>query len=114
MDNTKKIVTQFPLIQLWTDNESVFAKREKYLTVDNVQETLKKYPVEFVIADVGKKLEWISYDKSFDFWKTELKAHLADDINDIKLDKFLDNYAYVASEWTGEIETPIILLEKYH
>ena len=114
MDNDKKIVTQIPMTNLWTDNENVFAKRERYLTADDIQKTLKKYPVEFVVANIGDKLKWISYDKSFDFWKAEIKPHLVDDINNINLDNYLDNYAYVASEWTGEIETPIILLEKYH
>lgn len=114
MENEKKIVTQIPLTNLWTDAENVIAKREKYLTASDIQEFLKKYPVEFVVADVGQKLNWISYDKSFDFWKKELKPHLANNINKIDLACFPGNYAYVASEWTGEIQTPIILLEKYH
>jgi hypothetical protein len=114
MDNNKKIVTQLPLTNLWTDKKNIFAKREKYLTASDIQETLKKYPVEFVVAIIGEKLNWISYDKSFDFWKTELKPHLADDINNINLDSYLNNYAYVASEWISEVKTHIILLEKYH
>jgi hypothetical protein len=114
MDNNKKIVTQLPLTNLWSDNEVIYAVREKYLTLDNIQEMLIKHPIEFVIADIGQKLEWISYDKSFDFWKTELKPHLANDINKMNIDNFVDNYAYVASKWTGELEKPIILLEKYH
>lgn len=114
MDNSKKIVTQYPLTNLWKDNENVSAKRKKYLTAEDIKEALKKYPVEFVVADVGEKLQWINCDKSFDFWKIELKPHLVDDINRIDLDNFPDNYAYVASEWTGEIEIPIVLLEKFH
>lgn len=114
MYNNKKIVTQIPLTNLWTDNEDIYAERKNYLSVEKIQEILKKYPVEFVVADVGQKLEWISYDKSFDFWKTELKPHLANDINKIDIDSYPDNYAYVASEWTSEIQKPIILLEKYH
>jgi hypothetical protein len=114
MENEKKIVTQIPLINLWTDAENIFAKRERYLTVGDIQEILKKYLVEFVVANVGEKLKWIGYDKSIDFWKTELKSHLAEDINNINLDNFIDKYAYIASEWKREIEVPIILLEKYH
>jgi hypothetical protein len=114
VDNNKKIVTQLPLINLWKDKENIFAHREKYLSADDVKEAIKMYPVEFVVANVGEKLKWISYDKSFDFWKTELKPHLANIINKIDLDSFPDNYVYVASEWTREMQTPIILLEKYH
>ncbi|MBK7988429.1 MAG: hypothetical protein IPK11_16410 [Ignavibacteria bacterium] len=114
MDNSKKIVTQIPINNLWRDNQSIFAKRNRYLTADDIKRILRKYPLEFVVACIGEKLKWISYDKSFDFWKTEIKPHLVDDINNINLDSYLDNYAYVASEWMREIETQIILLEKYH
>ena len=114
MENNRKIVTQMPMTFIWTDSENIIAKREKYLTADDIQEVLKNYPVEFVIANIGEKLKWISADQSFDFWKTEVKPHLADDINNIDLDDFMDNYAYVASEWSGGLGISIILLEKYH
>lgn len=114
MTSINKIVTEIPLTNLWRDKEHIYAKRERHLTANDVQNILKKYPVEFVIADIGKELKWVNYDKSFKFWKTELKLHLTDNFDHINLDKSLGNYAYVASEWTGEIETPIILLEKHH
>lgn len=114
MDNKNKIVTQLPLTSLWTDDRHISAKRLGHLTLDQIRETLKKYPVEFVVADVGHKLKWISSDKSFEFWKSELIPHLAQDIGNIKLDNFIDNYAYVASEWTGDAKTRVILLEKHH
>jgi hypothetical protein len=114
MEKNKKLVTQMPMTFIWTDSENIFVKREKYLTADDIHEVLRNYPVEFVIANIGEKLKWISTHQSFDFWKTEVKPHLADDINNINLDNFMDNYAYVASKWSGEIEIPIILLEKYH
>lgn len=103
-----------PMPNLWRDNENVFAKRERYLTAFDIKRMLRNDPIEFVVASIGEKLKWISYDKSFDFWKTEIKPHLVDDINNINLDSYLDNYAYVASEWVGEIGTQIILIEKYH
>lgn len=114
MDHTNKIVTQIPIKSLWTDNEYILACRGRYLTSDNIKEALKRQTVRFVVAEVGKNLEWISCEKSFEFWKTDLFAHLAIDINNINCDSFPGSYAYVASEWTGEIQSPIILLEKYH
>ena len=89
-------------------------KRGEYLTTENIRELLKEHLIMFVIADIGLKLTWISSDKSFDFWKTEVKPHLAEEINHINLDNFPDNYAYVASEWSEETKGSIILLEKYH
>lgn len=92
----------------------MFALRKRYLTQENIKEILKQYTVEFVVADVGLKLEWVGIDKSFDFWKTELKPHLITDLDNIAIENFPNNYAYIASEWIVEIETPIILLEKCH
>jgi hypothetical protein len=60
MDNIKKIVTQFPLANLWTNNENIYAERKKHLIADNIQEILKKFHFEFVIADIGKKLKWLA------------------------------------------------------
>jgi len=114
MNNTEKIVTKIPLDNLWNDNEEIYASREKYLTEEGIKEIFKKSPVEFVIANVGDKLKWISYEKSFAFFKSKLKNRIANDINNIHLEDYEGNYVYVASEWSGEIEAPIILLEKMH
>lgn len=114
MDNSKKIVTQLPLSKLWTDEGDIDAERTRHLTDKNIQEILSASPVEFVIADVGLNLQWISLEKTFDFWKNELKPHLANGMGGFQLDKFPGNYAYVASEWSGDNLTKIILLEKYH
>jgi hypothetical protein len=114
MDNRKKIVTQLPLSKLWTDEGDIDAERTRHLTDKNIQEILSASPVDFVIADIGLKLQWISLDQSFDFWKNELKPHLVNGMDGFQLDKFPGNYAYIASEWSGEHPTKIILLEKYH
>jgi hypothetical protein len=41
-------------------------------------------------------------------------AHLADDHAYICIDSFPEGFAFIASEWTGTNNDPIILLEKYH
>jgi hypothetical protein len=115
MDNNLKIVTQIPLTNLWNEYENHTAKRNRYLTANDILEIFKKYKsVKFVIADVGKKLDWKRDDNIFDFWKTNVKPHLSEDICNFHFDDFNDNYKYIASEWIGEVDTPIILLEKYH
>lgn len=114
MQNTERIVTQTPLTNLWTDKEDVGAVRGRYLTRKDVKDIVKQYPVEFVIADVGLKLKWIAIDKCYDFWKSEVEKHLVDSPEKFHLEDFPNEYAYIASEWVGEIQAPIILLEKYH
>jgi hypothetical protein len=109
-----KVVTKIPLETLWTNELEIPAKRKSYLTKNDIKQLLKQSKLQFVIADGGYKLNWIEINKCFDFWKSEVEKHLATDINKIYLDNFPDNYAYIASEWIGEIETPIVLLEKVH
>jgi hypothetical protein len=54
MDYDKKIVTHFQITNLWTDKESIFAKRERCLTAVDIQKTLKMNPVVFVVANIGE------------------------------------------------------------
>lgn len=115
MDNKLKIVNQIPLTNLWNENENLNVKRRSYLKANDILEILNNYKlVNFVIAEVGKKLEWNIDDVPYYFWKTKVKPNLIEDINSFHIDDFNDNYSYIASEWIGEIENPIILLEKYH
>ncbi len=114
MNFSDKIVTTIPLENIWTDQNEIQANRTSYLTSDEIKSLLKKSFVQFIVADIGHKLKWIDKDQGFNFWRTEVERHLANDINHIVLNNFVDNYAYVASEWTGEHGTSIILLEKFH
>jgi len=114
MNHHEKLVIQLPLTTLWTEAADIDAKRGQYVTEATIQEMLQNHPVIFALADIGQKLHWINQEKSFEYWKTEVKPHLAPDLNHIDLDCFPNNYAYIASEWVGAHETPIILLEKYH
>ena len=69
---------------------------------------LKIHPVEFIVADMGAPLKRISVEKCYEFWESEVKRHL---LSPRQLPK---DYGYLASEWSGNIEVPIVLLEKIH
>jgi hypothetical protein len=114
MKLSDKIVTALPLEIIWTDETELRAGRTSYLTTNDIKNVLRESAVQFVVADIGNKLKWIDKKECFHFWKTEVEGHLANDINNIELDKFFDNYAYVASRWEGEGELPIIVLETFH
>src|SRR5688572_6405080 len=95
--NYEKIVNQTPLTNLWTDQEDLIVERERYLTKSAVIEILQKYPVEFVVADVGLRLKWIPVGKCYDFWKSEAQSHLVNDPNErFYIEDFPGPYAYVA------------------
>jgi len=110
----RKIVTTIPLDSLWTDEEQIEASRTRYLTSNELTEMLKLHPVEFIVADVGVPLKRIPVDKCYEFWKSEVKRHLVSPDAKVDLSKLPDEYGYFASEWSGRIEVPIVLLEKIH
>ena len=110
----EKIVTKIPLNSIWTDEDQVDASRGRYLNSMDLLEMLKLHPVEFIVADVGAPLKRIPVDKCYDFWKSEVKRHLLGPHGKIDLSKLPDEYGYFASEWSGNVEVPIVLLEKIH
>lgn len=93
MSPSKRIVTQLPLTTLWTDKEDLNVVREKYLDKEAIREMLKQTLVEFVIADVGSKLKWITTDKCYEFWKAEVQEHVTDNPHKFYLDNLRENYA---------------------
>ena len=111
---SERIITQIPLINLWTDERELNAKRVRYLDRLSIRELMKQTPVVFALANVGSKLKWISLDQCYQFWKEEVKEHLVDKPDKIYIDDLTAGYTYIASEWTSESNEPIILLEKAH
>src|SRR5262245_60696459 len=109
-----RIVTTIPLEFIWTDEEQVAASRERYLTPTDLADMLKINPVEFIVADVGAPLKRVPVHKCYEFWQSEVKRHLLSPHRKVDQSTFPEEYGYLASEWSGHIEVPIVLLEKLH
>lgn len=110
----ERIVTTIPLEFIWTDEEQVEASRKRYLTAADLTDMLKIHRVEFIVADIGAPLKRIPIEKCYEFWKSEVKHHLAHPHGKVDQSKLPDKYGYLASEWSGRFEVPIVLLEKIH
>ncbi len=110
----ERIVTTIPLESIWTDEEQIEASRERYLTATDLTEMLKIHPVEFIVADLGAPLKRIPVDKCYEFWESEVKRRLLNPHGKVDRSRLRDEYGYLASEWSGRIEVPIVLLEKIH
>jgi len=59
-------------------------------------------------------LKRISVDKCYEFWESEVKHHLLNPHGKVDWSRVSDEYGYLASEWSGHIEVPIVLLEKIY
>jgi len=108
-----KYVNRIPLRNLWTDDlKEIKAKRGRRLTTSDIQSMLQVGTVTFVVANLGTPLQWIQLDECFRFWKS-IKNNIADE-EEIFLDNYPDEFAYVATEWNEESGERIILLETHH
>ena len=108
-----RVVTGLPLEALWR-GEDAFGSRQRDLNVEDLSTLLRQGSVAFVIADVGKALEWIDPADCFRFWKTEVRPHISTTAK-IVLDQFPDEYCYVASDWgRSDGDLPIVVLERHH
>jgi hypothetical protein len=112
---SRRIVTRLPLDRLWDDDRDIVAQRERYLSRLLLREMLRQHPVEFYVADIGSPLRRIDVGQCYEFWKSEAYANLVDEPDaGFCLEDFPGQFVYVSSEWSGEIQTPIVLLEKHH
>ncbi len=114
MSFTDRIVIEFPLNQLWIDETLLYVKRASYLTKADIKNILKKHAIAFVLADIGKPLEWIKLSDCYRIWKSELEKYIADNPEHINLNEFPNGYAFIASKWIGTNQEDIILFEKVH
>ena len=78
-----------------------------------IRNLLKTGATRFVVADVGAPLRWLPEAECFDFWKDEVRPHLAEPDQRVHLDQFPGEYAYFASQW-DDGSGAIILLSKTH
>jgi hypothetical protein len=109
-----KRVSCLPVEEVWAGRRLVSTIKVRDLNASDIVDFLRSGSLRFVIADVGKPFHWIPNNEGYDFWKNEVKAHLAHPESKSGLEDFPGEYCYFASEWkTYEGET-IILLSKAH
>jgi hypothetical protein len=110
----EKIVTHLPLDELWVGPRLVSTIKVRDLAGNAIREMLRSSSIRFAVADVGRPLQWIPDNETFDFWKTEVKPHPADPEARAVLEQFPDSYCYFASEWKSYDGETIVLLSKAH
>ncbi|KAA0699945.1 hypothetical protein DTW90_11590 [Neorhizobium sp. P12A] len=100
-----------PLEVLW-DDKGDFGRKVRDLTTEDIRTLLKAGPVQFVEADVGKRLRWVPESDRFDYWKA-IKPNLFED-GKHHLDDYPNGFFLAASEWSGRQGETIVALEKHH
>lgn len=114
MSAKSRIVTQIPLVELWTDESPIEAERVRDLDEAAIRDLLGPLRPAIVVANVGDPLCWISDDEIFSFLKAKAYGRIVGG-DKIRIEDFPGDYCFAASLWTvGGNGERIILLEKWH
>ncbi|MFO0957219.1 MAG: hypothetical protein U0800_07090 [Isosphaeraceae bacterium] len=100
--------------EFWADPGVVAAERSRDLSSSALRELLRLWAVRFVVAVLGCRPRWVPEEASFDFWKAEVRPHLADPDLATRLDDFPGGFCYYASEWSPAAGSLIVVLEMAH
>jgi hypothetical protein len=118
LDPSQRVVIRGPLEALWDEEgHDLNLRRVRQVGAEDIRGLLRSgRPVPFVLANLGERLRWIRGDERFDFWKSELRPHMAEPGSRWRLEDFPDEYRYVATEWRWEHEETAfcVLCETYH
>lgn len=114
MNPKQKIISYLPADEVWADQGPVSTIKVRDLDAADIAGMLRCGEPRFVVADVGKPFAWIPHNERYDFWKGEVRPHLAAPESKASLEDFPGQYCYFASEWKGFDGSTIILLSKAH
>ncbi len=114
MSRNQIVVPRLPVEEIWAGQRLVSTIKVRDLDALGIVDLLRLEVVRFVVAEVGKPFEWIPNNERYDFWKDEVKVHLASSESRVALEDFPDEYCYFASEWKSYDGDTIILLSKAH
>lgn len=115
MKPSKRVVTLMPLTAIWNREGELKAERVRELGVDDIKSVLRNGTTQFVVADVGKPLDWIDQTLSFEFWDKTVKHRLVEPgLEGFALEDFPGEYCYCATLWKTQELVDIIVLETCH
>ena len=115
MDNALRIVTCLPLQELWWPDGFANTKRIRALGEYEIKSLLSSGPVQFVTLDVGSSPQWTRLGDSHEYWKREVKPHLAEIESRAPHSQYPNDYCYFASQWESRgPDVRIVVLEKHH
>ena len=114
LSQSQKKISRLPVEEVWAGGTLVSTTQVRDLNASEIVDLLRSGAVRFVVADVGEPYHWIPGNEGYDFWKDEVKPHLASPELRTVLEDFPDEYCYFASEWRSDEGETIILLSKAH
>jgi len=113
----QRVVTRMPLDALWDSHGELRLEKKRAVGLVQVADLLRHGRVRFVLANCGDPLKWVPEEAIYRFWSEDVKARLVEPgeaENSFRLEDYPDEYCYLATEWGGEGEVPVVLLEMYH
>ncbi|HVJ84397.1 MAG TPA: hypothetical protein VM452_02070 [Caulifigura sp.] len=132
MNPKNRIAVNLPLTELWDDSGPLDFVRGRPLTADDIRDRLRTGAIQFVVAQSGQPLEWITAENCFTFWKAVVQSRVVPpdavrierpaagqpawplNAATYRLEDYPDENAFHASEWVSAEGRVIVLLEMEH
>ena len=118
MKPEQRVVTTFPLAELWDVAGPIVARRGPRVGDPDIRRLLgHRSAVQFVVADAdGRPLRWVPLAEAHAFWRVEVQPRIvpADAVR-FDHDAYPGRYCYVATRWTRDEpgSPPLVLLERH-
>ena len=113
MDPKLRIVVKLPLDELWDDRGALPHRRLQWLSVDEVREKVRQGPAQFVVADVGQRLQWIPFADALAFWRRAAHS-IAPPTHPVDLEDYPDRRCCFAALWRAAAADDLVVLEVLH
>jgi hypothetical protein len=120
MDPLHRVVTQIPLSELWTIRGPFAATRVRSVGPSDLAVDLHSRPIlrktRFVVADVGRPLEWLDPIGIVAFLRDHIPGRIVDpSAPGFRLNDFPGQFCFVVSEWAEQdSDSPIYVFERHH
>lgn len=115
MKSKHKLVSRWPVQNIWNDEGIVSTKNLRSLGDHDIETLLKQSMVHFAIFNLGLKPQWLELEECYEFWRNEVKPNLCSEKEEgCDLSDFPNGYMYFASEWESSSSYPIVVLSVYH
>lgn len=113
----QRVVTRIPLTELFDSGGTLRFSKLKAIGRDEIASLLNSSDARFVVASCGTPLSRIPNHQRYEFWKSEVIMRLvepADHERGFRLEEYAGGYCYIASEWRGNSNEVVVLLETHH
>ena len=112
MSPRKPLTTRAPLTSLWSAHGRTDARRVRAVGPADASALVAAGSVQIVLSDAGQTLEWVTPERSEEFWIAEVVPRIIDPDRRTLPANLPGGYGYAITEWITDAGARVLLLER--